>query len=183
MMIIKRSIYLWGIIIWALFLSACFPGPIATFKIDLKNNRELWGGYEYGASYVLNYDMFLRESSKFTEKPLLKNSKLLVPPKEIKKGGLYAAPSSTDAYKTASGNWPHIIGIVTEGTKIRCDKIIKVVPLGHGSTIYVYASIVDGPYKDAFVEISDLSFFGEKQPSGLRLKYPNSELISIVNKE
>ncbi len=95
-------------------INGCYPGPIASFTNDVSNDDDLWGGYSDQTVYSLKHDVFLADV-KSEPYLTLKESKILVPPRELTKGvsGLYyPAPPSVIEYKRLYTNWPEIECVV-----------------------------------------------------------------------
>ncbi len=164
-------------------VSGCYPGPIAIFTNDVSKNQELWGGYSFKTTYSLKHDVFIADI-KSEPYLSLKESKILVPPRELTKGisGLYyPAPPSIQEYHKLYNNWPDIEGVVKAGTQIQCIKLIKYTPIGYSNSLYMYAEILNGPYGGVIAEINDLSVMGERSKSGELLSIPNPNLLEELS--
>ncbi len=175
--IFKECQFLTFLLCLAVLFTGCMPGPIATFKVDVSDKKELWGDYNNSLFYKLKHDMFLEQYEYY---PLIKNAHVLVPPRELTRGVsglLYSAPESFNDYYSLPNNWPEVVGIVSEGTTIQCYKLIEYQAVGYGNSLYLYGKIVDGVHKDTIVELSDLSLSGQKNSSGLRLMAPNPKFL------
>lgn len=158
------------VIVLGFNLTGCAPGPLLTTKHEIDETSALWGGYSKGSLYSLKHDVFIRDNSKYTSDQLIKNAKILVPPKRLNQGGLYSSAKSIVAFEANPEKYPEIIGIVEKGTIIKCTKIIEYIPLGYRNSLYIYATIQDGLFKSYLVEISDLSKFYSKSQNGIHLK-------------
>ena len=138
------------------FLSGCVPGALVSWSNDVSEQKKLWGGYSRDAIYKLKADMFIRNRKDI---PTPAESVLVAPAKNTK--GLcylhYSVPSSLSDYRNNIDAWPDIVGVVNAGTRIQCTKLIKYTPLGFGSSLYIKAVILDGPFAGKEVEITDLS--------------------------
>ena len=173
-----ESILLGILLMGCLFLSGFLPGPLIADTEDVSSEKQLWNDYRYHGIYKLKNDVFWR----IREDVPTPNKSVLVPPKEKTKGIhnlLYSAPQSISDYQKNQDKWPDIRGIVAAGTRIQCTKLLKYNPLGHESSLYIYAKILDGPYSGKEVEISDLSLTIFDHKSDLYLLSPNFNLLSL----
>ncbi len=176
--IINLICLLMPIIYFSFFMVACVPGPLIVTKEDVSDEPNLWHGYKRNGEYILKSDVFLR----FREDAATPKKIVLVAPrkKTIELCNLsYMSPFSIDEYSENRDDWPDIKGIITQGTAIKCIKIVKYNTLGYGSSLYIYAKILNGPFKEVEAEISDLSISEKK--GDLFLKTPNLNILYHIN--
>lgn len=160
-----------------LFLEGCVPGPLIVTTEDVSSQKQLWYGYRLDGKYKLEVNVFLRVRNDVPTP----NKTVLVAPREmtIELSNLaYSAPFSVFDYKINKSKWSDVKGIVEKGTILQCTKLIKYNPLGYGSSLYIYAKILNGPHSGEEVEISDLSLLGPERTAGF-LKKPNTKLLTI----
>jgi len=158
-----------------IIVCGCVPGPLLFGEEDVSHKTKLWYGYKYKGIYELKTDMFIRQRD--TNLP---NKLVLVPPRAKTKKIYtlhYSAPESIEIYNNSKKQWPDIKGIVTAGTEIQCNKLIMYNAAGYGSSLYIFARILDGPFSGLEVEISDLSLVGPEDESGVYLNFPNVKLL------
>lgn len=161
-----------------LFFFGCIPGPLIVHIEDVSNEKRLWNDYQHHGIYKLTVDVFWR----IREDVPTPNKSVLVPPKEETRGIynlLYSAPQSISDYQKNQDKWSDVRGIVGAGTRIQCTRLLKYIPLGYESSLYVYAQILDGPYSGKEAEISDLSLTIFDRKSDLYLLAPNFNLLSL----
>lgn len=157
----------------------CVPGPLLVGTENVSNKEELWFGYRRNGIYKLKVDVFLRVRD--TDLP---SKIVLVAPREKTKGLFtlhYSAPWSVSDYNDNQDRWPDITGVVNAGVRIQCNNLIKYNTTGYGSSLYIFARILDGPYEGTEAEISDLSIVGPEHKSGVFLNTPNLNLLISVN--
>lgn len=175
---IVNFIIVFSPIILTSIISGCFPGPLITWTKDVSQNKDLWGGYKYNGLYTLKVDAFLRIRKEI----YTPNKNILVPPRVATKGIYnlhYSAPESVDSYKGNVKKWPDVAGIVKAGTTIKCVKLIKYNPLGYGSSLYLEAEILYGPFAGQLAEITDLSLSKKDKKTGMFFLSPNPKLLSF----
>jgi hypothetical protein len=166
--------------IWMLvfIIFGCVPGPLLVGTENVSNEEELWFGYSRNGIYQLKVDVFLR-----VRDTNLPSKIVLVAPREETKGLFtlhYTAPWSVKDYKDNEESWPDIIGVVNAGVRIQCNNLVKYKTTAYGNSLYIFAKILNGPFKGIEVEISDLSLVGPEHKSGVFLNAPNLNLLVFV---
>lgn len=157
------------------FAGGCVPGPLVVTREDVSNQEQLWYGYKRDGKYRLAVNVFLR----VREDVPTPNKTVLVAPREktLELCSLsYSSPYSLGDYYNNKERWSDVEGVVGEGTIIQCSRMLKLSSLGYGSSLYIYAKIIEGPFKGIEAEISDLSISEYKL--NLYLKKPNLKLLS-----
>ena len=142
---------------------------------DVTQKEEYWGGYKFGQRYELLMDVFLEQVKDWSERLVL------TPPGQLHQcAGLYSAPETVSEYKENPGGWPEVVGIVSAGTQLKCKMLRKHGTLMWGSSITIFAEILDGPYKSQIVDIEDLSTMIDKEYRGCILDNPDPRILREV---
>lgn len=185
---LKKTIIISVVILALGFLFLLSGGGIFILQLDMllahdKNvtqKDKYWGEYENEQIYELEMDVFLEQVDNWSKR------QVLTPPGQIEQcAGLYSAPDSVAEYKEYPGKWPEVTGIVNGGTQIQCKMLRKHGTLLWGSSITVFAEILDGPYKGEIVDIDDLSLMVGKEYRGCILNKPDPRILRkiMVNEE
>lgn len=157
------------ILLCTISILGCHPAyqDIGAYDKDVTKHEKLWGGYKYQQEYTLLMDVFLRADSNESN-PML----LLTPPGGDRYLGLWSGPYSVQDYEENKELWERsrIIGIVSSGTKIKCVELREHGALLWGSSLDIYAEILDGPYKDKVVNIHDISKIVDYDKSPMTFK-------------
>lgn len=161
-------------ILFCILVNSCAPGPLLVSNEDVSEDSELWCGYLKEGRYLLIEDVFIR----IIDLPL-PNKHILVAPREKTKGIYtlqFSSPNTIDEYENNREQWNSVKGIVRKNTRLKCTRLIRYDPFLYPDTLYIYASIIDGPFNGLEVEISELSILGPETSSGYLLR-PNPKLI------
>ncbi len=142
---------------------------------DVTQKEDYWGGYEFGQRHELLMDVFIEQVKDWSDRSVL------TPPSQLPQcAGLYSAPNSITEYQEKPGDWPEVVGIVSAGTQLKCKMLRKHGTLMWGSSITIFAEILDGPYKSQIVDIDDLSTMIDKEYRGCILKKPDPRILREV---
>ena len=180
---LKKTIIIVIIVLASTFLFLLYGGGILLLQLDmlLAHDKDItqkdqyWGGYERDQIYELVTDVFLELEEDWSKRLML------VPPARIeRRAPLWSAPQTIAEYKSNQQNWPQVVGIVNTGTRIRCTKLRKYGSLLWGSSIYVFAEILDGPHKGKTVDIDDISAMVRKEYRRCILNKPDHRILKKV---
>jgi hypothetical protein len=142
---------------------------------DVTPKEDYWGEYKFGQRYELLIDVFLEQANDWSSRLVL------TPPGQLPQGaGLYSAPNSITEYQQKHGDWPEVVGIVGTGTQLKCKTLRKHGTLMWGSSITIFAEILDGPYTGQIVDIDDLSTMIDKEYRGIILYKPDPRILREV---
>jgi hypothetical protein len=142
---------------------------------DVTQKEEYWGGYKFGQRYELLMDVFLEQVKDWSDRLVL------TPPGQLYQcAGLYSAPQTVSEYKENPGAWPKVVDVVNAGTHIKCKMLRKHGTLMWGSSITIFAEVLDGPYKGQIVDIDDLSTMIDKEYRGCILDEPDPRILREI---
>lgn len=175
-----------GIIIFSIgFVVLFFLRGGIYFTSNVSTSEELWGGYKYQHNYLLLRDVFLKRSYQGMACP----GRLVLVPESSLKGHPGRHESSPDTISTYKAN-PHrdffIVGIVAGGTRLRTIRLDKHAGFnwfyGHVEELTPYAEILDGPYAGKKVDITDISYYYQKDDKGIFMYKPEDGVIALSEK-
>lgn len=179
----KKTIIIVIIVLASTFLFLLSGGGILLLQLDmlLAHDKDItqkegyWGEYKHEQKFELVMDVFLEQVKNWSERLVL------TPPGQLQQcAGLYSVPETTAEYKENPGNWPEVVGIVNAGTQIKCKMLRKHGTLMWGSSITIFAEILDGPYKSQIVDIEDLSVMIDKEYRRCILDKPDPRILKKV---
>jgi len=108
-----------------------------------------------------------------------------------------SSPKTIAAYKknprtasiVKSGDYEYpivVVGIVRKGTRLRTSRLDKHTGLswfyGHVETLTPYAEILDGQYTGEKVDITDISYYYQKDDKGIFMYKPEEGVIALSDK-
>lgn len=185
----------------AIFILLCF-GLIAAWIAwmvvdrDVSDSPYYWGGYDHTKTYVLENDVFILNS--------VNHGLVLCPPSSFTKSGrrlgrLCSAPYSIEAFKAdpgaastkslqgfgLNGSYKiNVAGVLSKGTKLQLTKLTlkKGFSLFYGfvTVLKPIATVLDGPYKNTEVDITDVSIYYRSSREKLSKYAPEQYLIAPV---
>ena len=137
----------------------CHPNIqlMGEYDKDVTHKKNYWGGYVPNQEYKVKTDLFLNT--------VLRGDKRLaaiVPPGSYHQcARYYSAPNTVAEYLDRPNRWPITIGIIEEGTLIKCTMIRKSGAWLWPAGISVWGQILNGPHKSVVVELHDISDYME----------------------
>jgi hypothetical protein len=163
---------------------------------DVSDSPYYWGGYDHTKTYVLENDVFIMKEDH--------HGLVLVPPGSFTKSGRrlgrhYSAPYSIEEFKAnpeaaatkslqnfgQNGSYKiNVAGILSKGTKLQLTKLTLKKGFspfyGFVSSLKPIATILDGPYKNTEVDITDVSIYYRSSREKLSKYTPEQYLIAPV---
>ena len=128
---------------------------------DVSNNPKYWVGFRVGSEYVLLRTFFIVEYKDWSRRLMLARTKGMP---GIPEGSM----PSIEEYRNHPNKWPEILGVVEEGTHLRCNKLLSHGAPGWGRALFPFAEIPHGSYKGKTVDIGSVGKIirNPKAPAG-----------------
>jgi len=142
---------------------------------DVSQREHLWGEMERDATYELLIDAFMSDYRHYSFGPALAPGKGIEPEQP---GGQWGGPTTAEAYRSDPERWPDVMGLVDQGTQLRCIQLKRRNYVFHDKYYAVFAEILDGPRKGEKVEITELTVVADRE-TGLRR--PDKYLLQRVS--
>jgi hypothetical protein len=166
------------------------------YTSNVSSKPELWGEYKYQRNYVLLRDIFLQRSSQGMAPH---GRYVLVPEASLDRGcGRHESspntiaeyeknPRAASIVKSGDNEYPiDVVGIVRKGTRLRTSRLDKHTGIswfyGHVETLTPYAEILDGQFAGKEVDITDISYFYQKDDKGIFMYKPEDGVIALADK-
>lgn len=152
---LKQSTLILVLIIVALLqLEGCVTlWRVATLHSkDVSGRTELLGDFAIGDVFETKSELFLQNDQDIGKENILVTPKRL----GVVGGMQYSGPYSAESYYEDPESWPHVLGVLDQGSRVRVDSMRLVKsPLDAGWT-YPVVEILDGPFKGGRANIEDL---------------------------
>jgi|OpeIllAssembly_1097287.scaffolds.fasta_scaffold964903_1 hypothetical protein len=164
------------------------------YTSNVSNNADLWGEYKYQRNYVLLRDVFIQKSSQ----GMAPHGRfVLVPEASFGRhcGRHESSPKTIAEYEknpraaaiVKSGEYEFpidVVGIVRKGTRLRTSRLDKHTGFswfyGHVETLTPCAEILDGQYAGKKVDITDISYYYQKDGKGIFMYKPEDGVITLA---
>ena len=140
-------------------ISGCHPNvqEIGAYDKDVTKIKKYWGGYVPNHRYEVKADLFLSNVSRGDEA-----FAAIVPPDSYRQcGGLYSSPSTVTEYLDRPNRWPTTVGVIEEGTLIKCTMIRRSGTWLWPASIRVWGQMLNGSHKGVIAELNDISNYKE----------------------
>ncbi len=152
-------------------------GTAGGWDHDVSDRADRWGAFRPQAVYRLERDVFLLDVPDRTNGPAL------VPGMEQDvQPGTFRGPTAVQEYQAAPHLFRGVIGIVTEGTRLRAEALrAKGNLLDPNVTLhYVQGRLMDGEFRGKVVDLQAVSVYWVDPDGGPEmLRGPNEDLLRL----
>jgi len=158
---LKRVLRIFGIAGALLTIAAC------SSTVDLSRDGGVATDYVPGSVYVLLHDRYLEYQGWPTGvgRPVVVASSVTYLPG--------TAPSSIEAYQATPSRWPHIVGVLSAGTRLRLQRIERHSYPMLEDWFEVYAVVEEGEFRGRDVDLTRIS---ARVPDSRMLRVDTHEL-------
>ena len=146
-------------IVFVAAITGCF------YSVDVTNDPDFYYGYRKGQVYESRIDLYIIYGW---------DNYLVVPGKHTPK---------INEYLTKSSKYTDIKGILKEKSRVQIEKL-SYQRTFEGSYLNIYARILNGEYKDEFVELNLVSEIEVRQhPKSGFMPKPDPSILTLINND